>query len=634
MAVYRNLQVDIPKERVTIEKQKNGKPALIKYVIEAPYNREKGYPEPKRTTIGHQCPNSRTKMYPTSQYKKIFPKKWEDLTKEKVAPAVKKIGLFTLAQAVNSKIGIKDILDQIYGPAVASTLMEYALYSILYHSNVVSAFAQKMDNELLYSASLASDSYYDDLFAHRMMDEQGLQFKKLWSQSCRNDGAQNVWLCIDGSNDDCQSTGVDMAEKGMAKSHNTADIVSFTYAVTTDGKPVSFDIYRGGLVDFKAMKKIMDTLRESGFCVKGVILDRGYCNSDVLRFLRDGMIPYIIMVKGCPAQCAEMWKTYGNRIKMNVEYLVEDTCLFAVQQKMPLYSSCDWEDYITLYFDYQNGSERITALLQNLYKAKAEVLERLKKGKEFELEGKYEKLLVVENPSDDHVQVSLNTEELQKAIDQKGLYSIVCSESLTPSEIHALYQARSAAEIQFRTVKTQLGYGTMRVQCSASVKNKFLTGFIAAVIRHELEQASRGTGKSTDQMVHEADRLEMQKLNESYVYTHTESERLKGFLEQLGVSDVQGLIDESVTYENDRQAGRSVAPRKRKTGMAKGSHRKQTDENGNVIHRKPGVKPGTVRGTTNKDGTPRKKPGVPAGTKRGKYNKDGSLRQKPGPKAK
>ena len=34
MAVFRNLQVDIPKESVTIEKQKDGKPALIKYVIE------------------------------------------------------------------------------------------------------------------------------------------------------------------------------------------------------------------------------------------------------------------------------------------------------------------------------------------------------------------------------------------------------------------------------------------------------------------------------------------------------------------------------------------------------------------------------------------------------------------------
>ncbi len=146
MTVYRTLQVDIPKSRVTIEKQKNGKPALIKYVIEAPFNREKGYPEPKRTTIGHQCPDSRTKMYPTSQYKKIFPKKWEELTKEKVSPATKKIGLFTLAQAVNMKTGIKDILDEIYGPETAGALMEQAFYSILYHSNAASGFTQLMED--------------------------------------------------------------------------------------------------------------------------------------------------------------------------------------------------------------------------------------------------------------------------------------------------------------------------------------------------------------------------------------------------------------------------------------------------------------------------------------------------------
>ena len=47
MTVYRYLKVDIPKERVTIERQSNGKPALIKYVLEAPYNREKGYAEPQ-----------------------------------------------------------------------------------------------------------------------------------------------------------------------------------------------------------------------------------------------------------------------------------------------------------------------------------------------------------------------------------------------------------------------------------------------------------------------------------------------------------------------------------------------------------------------------------------------------------
>lgn len=41
MAVYRHMEVDIPKERVTIEKQSNGKPALVKYVLAAPYDRER-----------------------------------------------------------------------------------------------------------------------------------------------------------------------------------------------------------------------------------------------------------------------------------------------------------------------------------------------------------------------------------------------------------------------------------------------------------------------------------------------------------------------------------------------------------------------------------------------------------------
>lgn len=188
--------------------------------------------------------------------------------------------------------------------------------------------------------------------------------------------------------------------------------------------------------------------------------------------------------------------------------------------------------------------------------------------------------------------------------------------------------------MQFRTMKTQLGYGSIRVHCTPAVKAKFLVGFTAAAIRHELEKAAEGTGRTTDQMVHETDQLTMQKVNRSYVYTHTESERLRTFIKRLGVEDIQELIDESVAFENGRIAGRHVTPRKRKTGMAKGTHRKQKDENGNVIHKKPGVKAGTVRSEFNKDSSVRKKPGVQKGTKRSRFNKDGSLRKKPGPKGK
>ncbi|WP_230228891.1 hypothetical protein, partial [Allobaculum mucilyticum] len=117
------------------------------------------------------------------------PKKWEELTHEKVSPTIKKIGLFTLAQAVNAKTGIKDILDKIYGFEISGAIIEQALYSILHHSNAVSSFTQKMEDELLYSPEARSDSYYTDLFAHRMKEEQELSFKEAWASSCKNDGA-------------------------------------------------------------------------------------------------------------------------------------------------------------------------------------------------------------------------------------------------------------------------------------------------------------------------------------------------------------------------------------------------------------------------------------------------------------
>lgn len=181
--------------------------------------------------------------------------------------------------------------------------------------------------------------------------------------------------------------------------------------------------------------------------------------------------------------------------------------------------------------------------------------------------------------------------------------------------------------------KTQLGYGVTRVQYTQGVRARFSVGFIASVIRHEIEQAAKPLDRNVNQMVQELEKIEAQKINDIYTYTHTETIRQKSFFKALD-ADLKALVDESVQFENDRLAGRTPTPRRRKTGPQKGTHHKKYDEQGNIIPKKSGVKPGTKRSEINKDGTPRKKPGVKSGTKRGTYNKDGSLRKKPGPKAK
>lgn len=634
MAVFRNIEVDIPRERVTIEKQSNGKPALVKYVIEAPYDREKGYARPKRTTIGHQCSNSKTKMHPTTQYADIFPTQWEKVSKSRVKPMIKRMGMFSAAQAINGKIGIKDILDNVYGIDKAGAIMDFAVYSIIHRTNDASGFASKMRNELLYSAAPYSDSYYSRLCEEELTKELELLFRRRWALQCKEDGVEEVWLCIDGSNDDCQSKGVEIAEHGHAKSRKNVDIVSFTYAVTTEGKPVTYDVYRGGLVDAKAMKKIIDFLKECGIQVKGVILDRGYCDQNAIKYLIEQKIAYVIMVKGHPEGYDQMVLEYGSTIKMNAEYLIPHTFLFGYQKKVQLFKKFEHDDYMTLFFDYRNGSDRVTTLLKNLYTEMSRLEKALAKGEEPKVESKYTNYIDIKKEEKDGKlirRVAICTAELQKAMDEKGLYGIISSEAMTPREVHELYVARGASETQYMQVKTQLGYGVVRMQYTQGVRSKFMLGFVASILRYEIEQASKGTNKSDNQMVQELESVEAQKINDAYTLTHTENGYLKQFFKSMD-ADVNEITDESVKFENDRLAGRVPTPKHRKTGPKKGSHRKQKDEQGNVVHRKSGVKVGTKRAEINQDGSVRKKPGVQKGTRRGPLKKDGTPRQKPGPK--
>jgi len=241
MAVYRDRRVPIPDiTGITINRGDNNR---VLYVLSAPYDNKVGYTRPKRITIGYVCEDDTTTMYPTNKYKTIFPAKWEKSFNETPLPIIKKMGMNVLGQAANMSCGIGDVVCEAFGNSAGKKMLDYALYSILYHSDVSSQFEARMSHQILYSGKAYSDSSYSDLFERGLTKDQILAFKKKWAMQCKKDGVDGVWLCIDGSNDDCESEGVELAEKGHAKSKRNVEIVSFTYAVTPGGKPVTFDVY-------------------------------------------------------------------------------------------------------------------------------------------------------------------------------------------------------------------------------------------------------------------------------------------------------------------------------------------------------------------------------------------------------
>ena len=638
MAVFWDKSVPIPKMKgITINRGDGNK---VLYVKEAPYDAKRGYAKPKRNIIGYVCDNDVKMMHPTGGYKLIFPSLWEKYFNEKVPAVYKRIGMYAIAEAINGKTGIKDIMDECFGASIANALMDFASYSILYHTSVAEHFETSMKEQQLFSDKCYSDASYSELFNSRISYEQILRFKKEWALQCKEDGVEEVWLCIDGSNDDCESKGVEFAERGHAKSLRNRKIVSFTYAVTETGKPVTFDVYRGGLVDAKAMKRVISFLETVGIGIRGVILDRGYCDSGSLKYLSDESIPYVIMVKGSPAGYSDIVGKYGNMIKLNAEYLIRGTYLFGIREKVQLFDSYQHMDYLTLFYDYRNGGDRITAFLKKLYQEIDRVENELSQGRTPTIAASFLSMLAI---ADGKKSVEIIPEGMQKLLDEKGLYSIVTSEDLTPQEVNRLYQARNVSETEYMVIKSQLGYGKVRIHATRGVQSKFALGFIATCIRYELQDVADHVGRTINDVIQEVNMLSMTKVGDSYVPIQGIAGRQLAILKKLCSSE--DILLQIAKDENDRLTGRHPIPRHRKTGPKKketnpvGEYPKVQERNSearttNTIQKKPGVAFGTKRPATNKDGTPRKKPGVPVGYKRGAYNKDGSPRKKPGPKPK
>ena len=620
----KDIRVPIPHHTgITIDR--SGRRVLR--VLEAPYDAKAHYTRPKRVTIGYLVDDSVTQMRPSKKYADLYVNEWKEHTGEDIKPTIKKLGIYALVEAVNATNGILDVLTTSLGKERAHSLIDFAMYSLLFKSAAAADYEARMHNQLVYSGVPLSDSYYSDLFEKKLSKEDILQFKKAWAMECKKDGVDEVWLCIDGSNDDCDSQGVDIAEPGHNKSGTNKNIVSFTYAVSQTGRPVTFDVYRGGLVDAKAMHSIIAFLKACGIKVKGVILDRGYCNSSALQFLNGEKLQYVIMVKGHPQVVVEIMNEYAGQIRRNPEYLIRGTKLYGVQKACQLFKDYVKQDYLTLFFDNLNAAQREDKFLENMNSAISEAEIKLAKGEEPQIPTKFRDILGVDGKEKKR-SIIINTENLKAALDAKGYSCIVTSEEMKPETVNDMYVSRNASEKQYRIFKTDLGYGTVGVYYTPGVYSKFTVGFISSVIRYEVQEAAKALKmkKDVNQLIDEMDKLEMLKINDIYIYSHTENTRTIQLLGKLNTEI--SIFDVITKEENDRLAGRQPLPRHRKTGPKKTSA--LTKPNKSV--QKRGPKSGFTRSEVNADGTPRKKPGPKPGFTRGEFNADGSRRQKPGPK--
>ena len=673
--VNRNMLVKIPYKKGVVVGRSNKKGGnRVYFDVQREYDPQKKYAVPKhRVTIGYFDKKTGL-MHPNNRFKKYFPREWEEAIAQhpevkgvdddnSLIPFHLKIGLYAIVFLICAKMNILGLLDSIFGSVQAAAILDFAMYSIRYGKSTASSFHDLMEDSMLFSDKILDEDYYSALFKN-LSREYIETFLSKWVKVCKEIfSLGKVWIVVDGSNLDSQCKEVEICEPGHNKSHSNKNIIAFSYAVTSYGLPLYYEVYRGGLVDAKALKRILDFLAQNDITVQGVILDRGYCTEACLNYFYDNKFTFKVIVKGNLESFKNLVKEVGTTIRLNAENLIKGTNIFGIQKKIKLFKSSEHEVYLSLFFSIDKLGKSFNKFIEKYNNELNRLLAGIKKGDKVSVSQDMKQYFTVE-VNNGKQEVICNIEKLQQYIDSEGFFAVASNVEDSAEETYNIVQSKIYVEKAFMTFKSGLGYGALHVHSLERIYGKFFVAFVSCIIRYFLFSNAQKIKLDTSKLLRRLNQLEVIR-DTVFTYPHQEGQEICDLLSNLDSNT--DIFEDAKDRANDIYYGHEVSSRYRKTRIHSKKPSVELDEDFNPKPSKRGVPVGTKRPDINKDGTPRKKPGpkpkqgaspsktdninldstankeddlatkkrgVPKGTKRGEFNKDGSRRQKPGPKPK
>ena len=620
-----NILVDIPEGAHKCSDNR------VYIVLEKRYFKDVQYNKDDRAWLGKAV--SDTQMHPNETYKIMYPESLKSVPHLNLPVYVKHVGMYAASLSVGEHTGLYEDLVQSFGPRSANLIMDYATYSIITKSNAAKDFETEMADKMLFLGEPYSDSWINDQFNETINDNQLQAFKNAWLKRFSKEELSNVWLCVDGSNDNCEAD-IDEAEQGKAKSHKNIDIISFLYAVTETGVPVTSQIYRG-----QALKEMIAIMEGCGIKPKGFILDRGFCDEGCIRLLLKEHHGFVIMMKENINGFQELLGKYQNVIRLKWKYAI-GRGLFGTSDSVRLFKCAALEADASIIWDGKNGVDRINYLIDGLMESIQAAETDIQKGKLPDIPEKYKAYIRV-NPGDPP-ELEIFEETIQAEIEGKGFYGLITSQPITAKEANDIYDLRDCSEKQYSLMKTQLGDSVFRAHNMHRIAVREVIAFVASIIRHDIMRKCRDARPSidTNTAIKELNLINMNLIGSNrYQVIHNQCKRQKVIMGLLGVTAES--LDHIAAYETDRLNRRAVHPiqsllpadksvTKNETrtlkstssgSAAKGKNSGRTDaakENTPSANKRG---PGRPAGSRNKpklsdqETTPKRKPGRPKGSK-------------------
>ena len=543
-------------------------------------------------------------MIPNENFRRLYPDLWKQHYGQEVpAMRIVRIGMYALTLSIGYSNGIYPILQKSVGPEFGNALMDFSMYNIQERSNVAQHFSSAMEEQMVFTRKPWSDSAYSDLFSKDLSLDRIHAFRTAWlnkylepkqksetkdEAESHEDGepqAKKVWLCIDGSNNDCAVSDSELAQLGHAKSLRETEIVSFMWAVDSEtGMPVTWFVNNGSMPDCKAVDEMIRFLADKHVQIEGAIVDRGFASQAVLDLITSKKMEYIVMLKSNTNGYREMMLRHAEEIRGKVTKAVSDDGIFGITDNVKVFGNSGSDSCVGLFFVWMKNCSRGIKLLGKIRKKRRDLEALIREGKKPVVPTEFKKYLKVEEQKDGTCTVNCDYDQWQADTDGCGFHAIASSSDRTAEEIHSLYQLRDVSEKQFSILKSQLGGDTTRVHSDHAIEARFAVAFIASVIRTEIMNACKRLDLDTNEMIRKTNRAYMLRLTGgSYEFVENLPADLLQLLACFGVqtehlrklADDINLQESQPVYDQNRKLP-SIEPKH--VGRKKGSKNKATLE--------------------------------------------------------
>ena len=347
---------------------------------------------------------SETEMHPNETYRENYPEIFASLPHLNLPIYVKRVGMYAAVLKIGEECGVYTDLIKYLGPRSANLIMDYAVYSICTRE------AEMQDN-VLFLGRTYSDSWIGVQFNEEITEDQIQAFKWAWLTRFNEETLKGVWICVDGTNDDCDT-------EGKAKSHTSSDIVSFLWAVTENGVPLFSMVYRGSRVDCKAIKEMITLVTAHHIHPKGVILDRGFCDYECITMLQENHLHFVVMMKEKTNGFQELLGMFRDKVKFSWTYALGNG-LYGAAGDIKVFSSHELKLHAALIWDAKNGVERTDYLIDGIMEAVNQCHQAISEGRKPVIPQKYQGYISLNETETD---VVVDEKKLQPELLEKGFY--------------------------------------------------------------------------------------------------------------------------------------------------------------------------------------------------------------------